>query len=221
MSDRLSKEREEHIRRYHTYLLDNQLTADMGSLLAEIDALRAGLTASQEERDEERICHDQIATLCHEAGASNPDGTSIGAVKNVLLMLTASQAALAAAFQVAADIAHNHAEHRQPYDKKYSMAELNASASTAAFIVDEIESLPLAPPISDELMQKLSEAVKESEANRSAPYRYEESAEPTERATKFFGRIYQGTAFVARIGTKQAQAYVDFLNSSPRRVVRG
>ena len=46
---RLSKEMEERIRRYRTYLLDNQLTAldnqltaDVSSLLGEIDALRAG-----------------------------------------------------------------------------------------------------------------------------------------------------------------------------------
>jgi hypothetical protein len=64
---RLSKEREEHIRWYHTYLLDKQLTADVESLLAEIDALRADLAASQAAPEHDRTKVAECVTAVKNA----------------------------------------------------------------------------------------------------------------------------------------------------------
>ncbi len=58
----------------------------------EIARLRADIAAGKRALAAEQRAHSLIATLCHEAGVSTPDGTSTGAVREVVKALAEAQA---------------------------------------------------------------------------------------------------------------------------------
>jgi len=69
--------------------------------------LVSALEAANQERDEEQKAHDAIASLCFKAGAETPDGTSIGAVKNLADKLNRLTAYISA-LEKAGDEMKNH-----------------------------------------------------------------------------------------------------------------
>jgi hypothetical protein len=95
------------------------------------------------ELSEERSAHDKIASLCFAAGAESPDGTSIGAVKDLILKFQQAQAA--------ATLSDLEAKIRTLEGQWRDVAAVQSSASANRLMLQFADSLKaLLPPATKE-----------------------------------------------------------------------